>query len=270
MLAAQSLGAVPVPLQHVAVTGFGARWHRLRFGPGYAAQVRGFAERDRLDEEQGRRCAAGRRVAQGPQGVVRLAVPGLHPRPGGREQGGEGRRGVRAAADEHPDGRPPRGCAPEQRADDAEHGEREPEQPAERTDRAERLGSANTLVRTATGWRADNTDVGGLMDALGPAWQSGWQDAVVLGAGATARSALLALEGLGATRVTVHARRPEQVADLLDWAAAAELQVSVRPGVLAEWATSGQPVVVSTLPPGAGAEEALTITLSALPPLSII
>ena len=130
---------------------------------------------------------------------------------------------------------------------------------------ARRAGAGNTLARRPDGgWRADNTDVGGLMDAIGPAWQSGWQDAVVLGAGATARSALLALEGLGATRVTVHARRPEQVADLLDWAAAAELQVSVRPGVLAEWATSGQPVVVSTLPPGAGAEEALTRPRSGL------
>src|ERR1700744_4636305 len=28
----------------------------------------------------------------------------------------------------------------------------------ERTDRAELVGSANTLLRTPTGWRADNTD----------------------------------------------------------------------------------------------------------------
>ena len=39
----------------------------------------------------------------------------------------------------------------------------------ERTARAELVGSANTLVRTATGWRADNTDVDGVTGALGQA-----------------------------------------------------------------------------------------------------
>ena len=37
----------------------------------------------------------------------------------------------------------------------------------ERTARAELVGSANTLVRTASGWRADNTDVDGVTGALG-------------------------------------------------------------------------------------------------------
>ena len=32
----------------------------------------------------------------------------------------------------------------------------------ERTARAELVGSANTLVRTGSGWRADNTDVDGV------------------------------------------------------------------------------------------------------------
>ncbi|MBZ4599397.1 shikimate dehydrogenase, partial [Mycobacterium avium subsp. hominissuis] len=36
----------------------------------------------------------------------------------------------------------------------------------ERTERARRVGSANTLVRTATGWRADNTDIDGVAGAL--------------------------------------------------------------------------------------------------------
>ena len=36
--------------------------------------------------------------------------------------------------------------------------------------RAELVGSANTLVRTATGWRADNTDVDGVSGALGAAF----------------------------------------------------------------------------------------------------
>src|ERR1700761_9669450 len=36
----------------------------------------------------------------------------------------------------------------------------------ERTDRAELVGSANTLLRTPTGWRADNTDVDGVAGGL--------------------------------------------------------------------------------------------------------
>ena len=36
----------------------------------------------------------------------------------------------------------------------------------ERTERAARVGSANTLVRTPTGWRADNTDIDGVTGAL--------------------------------------------------------------------------------------------------------
>ncbi|CPR12278.1 shikimate 5-dehydrogenase [Mycobacterium bohemicum DSM 44277] len=35
----------------------------------------------------------------------------------------------------------------------------------ERTDRAELVGSANTLVRTPAGWRADNTDIDGVVGA---------------------------------------------------------------------------------------------------------
>ena len=39
----------------------------------------------------------------------------------------------------------------------------------ERTDRATLVSSANTLVRTPAGWRADNTDIDGVTGALGSA-----------------------------------------------------------------------------------------------------
>lgn len=42
----------PVPLQHAAVTAFGARWYWLRFGPGYAGLARGFRQRDGFDAAQ--------------------------------------------------------------------------------------------------------------------------------------------------------------------------------------------------------------------------
>ncbi|MGC2655533.1 MAG: shikimate dehydrogenase, partial [Mycobacterium sp.] len=51
----------------------------------------------------------------------------------------------------------------------------------EHTTRADLVGSANTLVRTPHGWRADNTDVDGVTGALGAVTGP----AVVLGAGGT-------------------------------------------------------------------------------------
>src|ERR1700761_9563693 len=82
----------------------------------------------------------------------------------------------------------------------------------ERTGRAELVGSANTLVRTPRGWRADNTDIDGVMGALGTA--SG--RAVVAGSGGTAPAAIVALADLGVTDVTVVARDPDKAARLIE------------------------------------------------------
>lgn len=75
-----------------------------------------------------------------------------------------------------------------------------------RTERAVLVGSANTLVRTASGWRADCTDVDGVLGALRGGGVRALTEAVVLGAGGTARPALLALTELGAQAVTIVAR----------------------------------------------------------------
>ncbi|WP_063039989.1 shikimate dehydrogenase [Nocardia grenadensis] len=75
-----------------------------------------------------------------------------------------------------------------------------------RTERAVLVGSANTLVQTATGWRADCTDVDGVLGALRGGGVRELSEAVVLGAGGTARPALLALAELGATTITIVAR----------------------------------------------------------------
>ena len=53
------------------------------------------------------------------------------------------------------------------------------------------IGSANTLVRTEHGWRADNTDVDGVAGALGDV--RNLRRAVVLGSGGTAPAAIAAL-----------------------------------------------------------------------------
>ncbi|MGV8908673.1 MAG: shikimate dehydrogenase [Propionicimonas sp.] len=117
---------------------------------------------------------------------------------------------------------------------------------------ARRAGAGNTLVRLSTGaWRADNTDVPGLVDALRPTWEPDWTLAAILGAGATARSALLALCDLGVTRVHLFARNPARARDFVAWAAAAAPQVELMSAPLEGWASGSEPAVVSTLPGGA-------------------
>jgi len=81
-----------------------------------------------------------------------------------------------------------------------------------RTERAVTIGSANTLVRTGDGWRADCTDVDGVVGALrsGGAGDLTGRSAVVVGSGGTARPALVALKELGVKTVTVVARSEEK------------------------------------------------------------
>lgn len=68
------------------------------------------------------------------------------------------------------------------------------------------VGGANTLVRSGDGWRAENTDVAGLVAALREAGVTHPSAATVVGSGATARSALLALHRLGVERVQLLVR----------------------------------------------------------------
>jgi shikimate-5-dehydrogenase len=82
----------------------------------------------------------------------------------------------------------------------------------EYTERADQLGSANTLVRTPRGWRADNTDVDGVAGAIGST--SG--QALVCGSGGTAPAAVVGLAQLGVSGITVVARNPDKAARLVD------------------------------------------------------
>ncbi|WP_040867587.1 shikimate dehydrogenase [Nocardia exalbida] len=88
----------------------------------------------------------------------------------------------------------------------------------ERTERAVLAGSANTLVRTGAGWLADCTDVDGVLGALRGAGAGELAEGVVLGAGGTARPALLALSELGAKSVTVVARDANRARGALELA----------------------------------------------------
>nr|WP_101397754.1 shikimate dehydrogenase [Phycicoccus duodecadis] len=126
---------------------------------------------------------------------------------------------------------------------------------------ARRAGAANTLVRRADGgWDATNTDVAGVVGALAPRLARPPTRALVLGAGATARSCVLALAELGVTTLTVRARDTARAADLLAWAL--DAGVGIRSGSVAglePWVTTADDVVVSTVPPAAADQVARTV-----------
>lgn len=128
------------------------------------------------------------------------------------------------------------------------------------TQTARVTGAVNTLVRrTDLGWDADNTDVHGIEAALAGVAHDG--SAVLLGGGATARSAIVALARLGVTRLVLATRgdaRPQTLR------VAAESGVAVEVVPLASWGDHdgdhhGARLVVSTLPPQGAA--AATVAL---------
>lgn len=81
---------------------------------------------------------------------------------------------------------------------------------------AEATGVANTLIRDAAGWRALNTDIGGIIASVRGLALVQQKRAVLFGAGATAVSSAFALAQMGFTEITVCARRKEQAIDLIE------------------------------------------------------
>jgi shikimate dehydrogenase len=112
------------------------------------------------------------------------------------------------------------------------------------------IGAANTLVRLPDGsWRAENTDAPAIVDALLAAGVSTVDRVSVLGAGGTARAALAAARDVGATAVTVYARRSGAIADLEP--VADDLGLTLIGAGWADVATAADAaVVVSTVPKG--------------------
>jgi shikimate dehydrogenase len=163
----------------------------------------------------------------------------------------------------------------------------------ERTFRAEQIGSANTLVRTSSGWRADNTDIDGVTGALGAVFGGqersdrgigiggqersdrgrniGGQErsdsgmnigtAAVLGSGGTAPAAVAGLAELGVQQISIVARNREK--------ASALLELGTRLGVETRWVELGTPltdvgVVVNTIPADVAARYADTVTTASV------
>ncbi|MBN4926444.1 shikimate dehydrogenase [Hoyosella rhizosphaerae] len=123
----------------------------------------------------------------------------------------------------------------------------------ERTPRAVAVGSANTLVRTPTGWLADCTDIDGVIGAL---HELGADDltggrCVVVGAGGTARPALVALASLGVTEVALVARDRDRAADTIECGHNAGLDVSFTAFSSMADVAARADVLVSTIPAAA-------------------
>lgn len=117
------------------------------------------------------------------------------------------------------------------------------------SERARLVGAANTLLRRGRQWYADSTDAYGLMRALREAGASAVTEALVLGSGATARSACAALAELGVPAVALGVRadaRPETVAV----ARRAGLAVRDLPLDRLTGYARDFPLIVSTLPTG--------------------
>jgi len=114
---------------------------------------------------------------------------------------------------------------------------------------AELTGAVNTLLLMGQRTRGFNTDVGGIVADLREHGIGGAGRARLVGAGATAASALVALADLGAQEVEVLARRPEAVAALASLGE--RVGVRVEPASLIAERYGAVPVTVSTLPGGA-------------------
>lgn len=115
------------------------------------------------------------------------------------------------------------------------------------SDLAQQIGAANTLLLRAGRRIADNTDAGGMADALREAGCGSPASAVVLGAGGTACAALAALRELGLREVAVAVRDPARARDLEAAAERLGVEAAVFPWQSAQHA-GWVDLLVSTVP----------------------
>jgi shikimate dehydrogenase len=119
------------------------------------------------------------------------------------------------------------------------------------SDTAASVEAVNTVVFTPDGRRAgDNTDIPGIVAALRERGIEQVESAAILGAGATASSALAALARVCTGEVVAYVRSEERAAEMRQWGE--RLGVAVR---IADWADAakalGEPLVIATTPAGA-------------------
>lgn len=125
-------------------------------------------------------------------------------------------------------------------------------------------GAANTLVLEAGARAAYNTDVPGARHALREGTSRTLESAVVLGGGATAASALLALAELGCRRAVLAAREPTRAQETVTVARRHERPPELTVVSLDSLARVQADVVVSTVPVAAQ-DERLRAALREVP-----
>ena len=139
-----------------------------------------------------------------------------------------------------------------------------------------RLGGANTLVFRPEGRYGYNTDVQGIVDALAeagcPSPDRAWPGRVtILGAGATACSALAAVGELGGPGADVVLRDPASAADLLATAGRLGLQVRLRPWEdLSGGAAVASDLLIATVTAGAADAYAERVRLTPQAPAAVL
>ncbi|MFE3638326.1 shikimate dehydrogenase [Streptomyces sp. NPDC059168] len=125
------------------------------------------------------------------------------------------------------------------------------------------VDAVNTVVLTEDGRRlGDNTDIPGMVAALREHGIEQVESAAILGAGATASSALAALSRICTGEVVAYVRGEARAAEMRRWGE--RLEVDVR---TAAWADAGQalraPLVIATTP--AGSTDALAAAVPERP-----
>ncbi|MFF9686600.1 shikimate dehydrogenase [Streptomyces sp. NPDC014623] len=131
------------------------------------------------------------------------------------------------------------------------------------TDTAASVEAVNTVVLAEDGRRTgDNTDIPGMVAALRERGVDKVESAAVLGAGATASSALAALAGICAGPVTAYVRSAARADEMRGWGE--RLGADVR---IADWTRAEEafraPLVIATTP--AGTTDALAEAVPATP-----
>lgn len=123
--------------------------------------------------------------------------------------------------------------------------------------------AVNTVVLTEDGRRVgDNTDIPGMVAALRERGIEQVESAAILGAGATASSALAALARLCTGEVVAYVRSEARAAEMRQWGERLDVEVRTEDWADAERALSA-PLVIATTP--AGATDALSAAVPERP-----
>ncbi|MFK4541783.1 shikimate dehydrogenase [Streptomyces tendae] len=125
------------------------------------------------------------------------------------------------------------------------------------------VDAVNTVVLTDDGRRTgDNTDIPGIVAALREHGIEKAESAAILGAGATASSALAALARICTGQIAVYVRSAARADEMRGWAQRLDVDVRIEDWADAEEALRA-PLVVATTP--AGATDALAAAVPEMP-----